>query len=373
MRPVSRILGVDGRVCHHMAASHRGRGRVARMARMRVPSPAVRGRRLSLLVILAAVVAVFGAYLPAYADPNTDDEGGTKTLREKLEEASQGYYAAKETLTASQKRQAGIAIQLRDSELGLSRMTTEVGNIAAARYKGSQLGVLNGLFTGEGTPSSLLQGAAVADYLVWRDDEQLRQYRQARDESDRQKKLLEAEIAIQAKALSDLDAQKRSAEKALASVGGMVTAGYTGAVPEAQPAPRNADGSWPKESQSVRDPTEPSGRITPRMYHALTEARLAGFTRYTHCWRTQSFGEHPKGRACDFSASQSGFGGAATGEDKAYGTRLAAWCMANAEVLGVLYVIWYRQIWMPGTGWRAYSSGSDPSSSHTNHVHLSML
>jgi hypothetical protein len=311
---------------------------------------------------------------PAYADPDaTDDEGGTKTLREKLEAAAQGYYDAKTLLTGSQKRQAEIAVRLRESQLGLSRMTAEVGNIAAARYKGSQLGVLNGLLTGDGTPTTLLQGAAVADYLVWRDDEQLRAYRTARDESAHQQQLLDAEVAIQGKALAELDNQKRSAEKALASVGGMVTAGYTGPVPEAQAAPRNADGSWPKESQSLRDPTEPAGRITPRMYHALIEAQLAGFTRYTHCWRTQSSGEHPKGRACDFSASKSGFGGAAVGEDKAYGTRLAAWCMANAEALGVIYVIWYRQIWMPGVGWRAYFGSGDASAEHTNHVHLSVL
>jgi hypothetical protein len=332
-----------------------------------------RKRRLSLFVFSATIIAVFGAFAPAYADPNTDTEGGTQTLRQKLEEASQGYYAAKQLLTASQKRQGEITVKLRESELSLNRMTTEVGNIAAARYKGSQLGVLNGLFTGEGTPSSLLQGAALADYLVWRDDEQLRQYRQARDDSTRQKQLLEAEVAIQAKALTELDNQKRSAEKALASVGGMVTAGYSGPVPDAQPAPRNADGSWPRESQSVKDPTEPAGKITPRMYHALIEAQLAGFTRYTHCWRTASFGEHPRGRACDFSASKAGFGGAATGDDKAYGTRLAAWCKANAEALGVLYVIWYRQIWMPGVGWRAYFGSGDPAAEHTNHVHLSML
>jgi len=331
-------------------------------------------RRFWFVVVVAAVaVAVFGAMVPAYADPETDSEGGSKTLREKLEAAAQGYYDAKAQLTGSQKRQVHITAALREAELSLSRLTADVDQIATARYKGTQLGVLNGLFTGEGTPSSLLQGAAVADYLVWRDDERLRQYRQSRDEAQRQQQLLDAEIALQAKALAELDSQKRAAEKALASVGGMVTAGYSGPVPEAQPAPRNADGSWPKETRSVPDPTEPTGRITPRLYHALSEARLAGFTRYTHCWRSGSFGEHPLGRACDFAAEKGGFGGAATGEDKAYGTRLAAWCMANAEELGVIYVIWYRQIWMPGIGWRSYFGSGDPSAEHTNHVHLSML
>lgn len=337
--------------------------------------PFPRRRRLSLLLgALVALLAILGSSAPSYAEPGTDDEGGSLSLREQLELAATNYYNAKATLTQSQQRQAEITTKLRDAELSLARLSTEVANIAAGRYQGAQLNVLTGLFTGQGNPQQLLDGAALSEYLVWRDDEHLREYRTAKDEAGLQQTLLDAEVAIQAKALADLDQQKRDAEKALAAVGGMVSSGYSGPVPEAQPAPRNADGSWPRESCSVNDPTT-GGCVTPRMFHAINEARLAGFTRFVSCWRTQSWGEHPKGRACDFSAQQSGFGGTASGEDKRYGDRLAAWCRENAEALGVLYVIWYRQIWMPGVGWRAYSSGgsSDASTAHTNHVHLSML
>ena len=51
----------------------------------------------------------------------------------------------------------------------------------------------------------------------------------------------------------------------------------------------------------------------------------------------------------------------------------AAWSVRNAEALGVMYVIWYRQVWVPGVGWHAYRGRGDPSSEHTNHVHVSML
>ena len=64
---------------------------------------------------------------------------------------------------------------------------------------------------------------------------------------------------------------------------------------------------------------------------------------------------------------------AATGGDKTYGDNLAAYFVKNADKLGVMYVIWYRQIWMPSTGWRAYSASGGPAAVHTNHVHLSML
>ena len=84
--------------------------------------------------------------------------------------------------------------------------------------------------------------------------------------------------------------------------------------------------------------------------------------------------EHPKGRACDFSTQYQGFGGVATGEARLYGNNLAAFLVRNADRLGVLYVIWYKQVWFPATGWRTYTlAAGDPSSDHTNHVHLSVV
>ena len=55
-----------------------------------------------------------------------------------------------------------------------------------------------------------------------------------------------------------------------------------------------------------------------------------------------------------------------------YGTDLAAFLVFNAQRLGVLYVIWYRQIWLPSSGWRSYSGCCTSSRKHTNHVHLSV-
>jgi hypothetical protein len=196
---------------------------------------------------------------------------------------------------------------------------------------------------------------------------------ETQDESQRLSEALEAEVANEKTQLKELDKQKRNAEKALAAVGGMVSAGYDGPRPAAaQPAPRNADGSFPYESCSVNDPTT-RGCLTPRTFHALNEARLAGFNRAVYCWRTQSWGEHPRGRACDFSLKWSGFGGLASANEKVYGSGLANYFIKNASALGVIYVIWYRQIWTPGVGWHAYFGSGDPSSEHTNHVHLSML
>ena len=129
----------------------------------------------------------------------------------------------------------------------------------------------------------------------------------------------------------------------------------------------------PNESCVVNDPTT-GGCITPRTLHALQQAQAVGFTRFVSCYRPSGPYEHPKGRACDFSAQTSGFGGVAVGDDRIYGSNLAAFFVRNADRLGVLYVIWFKQVWTPAAGWHYYSgAGGDPSSDHTNHVHLSMI
>ncbi|MGE5826982.1 MAG: coiled-coil domain-containing protein [Micromonosporaceae bacterium] len=334
-------------------------------------SAAVRPVARLVVVALAAVVALVGVATPAYADP--DGDGDVSSLAQKLEQVAFGYYDARAKLEASQIRQVELTKRLRDAEITLVRLDAEVSLVAAARYKGSQFSLLNGLLVQKTSPNQLLQGAAVAEYLIWRDDERLHRFAVAKDEAATTKTQLEEELKIQQAQLVELDKQKRAAEAALAAVGGMVSAGYTGVVTDAQAAPRTSGGGWPRESCSINDPTT-SGCLTPRMFHTLNEARLAGFTHFVSCYRPSGPYEHPKGRACDFAAEKSGFAGAATGAARTYGNNLASWAVHNADALGIMYVIWYRQVWVPGVGWHYYSGArGDPSSNHTNHVHISML
>jgi hypothetical protein len=333
-------------------------------------TPRRRGRLGLLIAMIVTIVALIGTGVPAYADP--DGGGQTKALSDQLEAAAKSYYDIKAKLTASQTRQTQLKKTLADSQLSLLRLQAVVGQIAAARYEGGSLGVFDGLLANDASTSDLLQAGAVAQYLIWKDDSQLHQLVQTEATATAAQKELDAEVVNENKQYAALDAAKRNAEKALASVGGLVSAGYTGPVTDAQPAPRNSSGGFSAESCSLKDPTT-SGCITPRLFHALTEARLAGFTHYVACYREATFGEHPLGRACDFAAAQNGFAGIATGAERTYGNQLAAWFIHNSDALGVLYVIWFRQIWMPGIGWRSYDGCCDPASTHQNHVHLSVV
>ncbi|MDI5937690.1 cation transporter [Micromonospora sp. DH15] len=225
-----------------------------------------------------------------------------------------------------------------------------------------------------------LEVLAALDTIAANEDRALRELLTTRDEATKTRQALDGEIREQRKQVALMGKRKEQAERALtvannkaSSSGGGSSPGGTSSA-NATPAKRNSDGSWPAESCSVNDPTPANGCITPRTLHALNQAKAAGFTRYVSCYRPGGSGEHPKGRACDFAAQKGGFGGVASGGDRTYGNNLAAYFVRNADRLAVLYVIWFKQIWLPSSGWKAYSGGNgDPSSDHTNHVHLSVI
>ncbi|MEU4780989.1 hypothetical protein [Micromonospora sp. NPDC023633] len=342
----------------------------------------------TMLALGAAVAPVTAAPAAATtragllaAAPGQDEEGGTPALRAQLEAASKGYLDAKRALDTSTKRQQQLTAQLKTTEVELTARTANVGEIAGAAYRTGRLSVASALLN-SGSPDGFMDRAAALDAVAAKEDRALRELQETRDEATRTRLALEGEIREQRKQVSVMAKRKEQAERALTvanrkqqqqqSAGGGASPGGTSTA-TAKAAPRNSDGSWPRESCSVNDPTPANGCITPRTLHALNQAKAAGFTRYVSCYRPGGSGEHPKGRACDFAAQKGGFGGDATGGDRTYGNNLAAYYVRNADRLAVLYVIWYRQIWLPSSGWKSYSGANgDPSSDHTNHVHLSV-
>ncbi|MEV6299182.1 hypothetical protein AB0M02_07235 [Actinoplanes sp. NPDC051861] len=330
-------------------------------------------RRCSaLLALLAAFFLVALVADAAVAAPN-DPEGGTKKLRTALETAAKGYDQAKTRLANSKKRQQQLTQKLAQSEASAKTLTVQVGAVANRAYQMGRMNTMT-LLLNSASPDDFIGKVQSLDMLAQIDSGTLAQYHEDIDTAKRAKTALDAEIIEQKKQVNVMSRKKREAEVALAEVGGGSAGGFISAnSPAAKPAPRNSDGSWPKESCTIKDPTS-GGCLTPRTLHAYQEAQADGFKRYTVCFSERSSGEHPKGRACDFSAAAGTFKNeAATGGDKSYGDSLAAYFVKNADELGVMYVIWYRQIWMPSTGWRAYSASGGPAAVHTNHVHLSML
>jgi transposase-like protein len=329
------------------------------------------------VALLAACVLGGLAATPAAAEPGDDtgDEGSAAnpTLNSVLESTSRAWTDAKARFDASVKHQGELNAQLQATEAQLASMQEQVGSIALAAYRTGPLTTFAALMDAT-SPDSFAERAGSINEIARHNDNLLRQYRQLREAQAAQKKALTDEIATQQQQVQTMEQQKKEAEKALAQAGGPSKGFVTANLPLADPVPRNANGSLPKDSCNQDDPTT-GGCVTSRLKHALLQAQGDGFKRFVSCYRPGGPYEHPKGRACDFSVqNKNGFGGVASGDDYVYGTTLATYFVKNADRLGVMYVIWFRQIWTPSGGWHHYSGGGgDPSSDHTNHVHLSIL
>jgi len=332
-------------------------------------------RRIPTAAALAAVAALLAGFVVASpaAAQDPDDEGAPPLLSEVLESTGRGYVEAKAAVDESRKRQLKLNLELEKVEERIAALTPQIGQVASNSYRLGRITPVMVLLN-SADPDALLERAEGLDMIAMHDNKRIRELNEAREQAARAVAAIDAEVAREEQQLEAMARQKKEAEKALQLVGAVATNGFVSATsPVAAQAPRNSDGSWPSQSCSLDDPTT-SGCITPRTMHALNEAKKAGFTRFVSCFRPGGPFEHPKGRACDFSAQQQGFGGDAFGDDRLYGNNLTAFLVRNADKLGILYVIWYRQFWSPTTGWSSYSgAGGDPNSDHTNHVHLSLL
>jgi peptidoglycan DL-endopeptidase CwlO len=326
-------------------------------------------RRL-VTVLTTVLISLVGVVVyPASAALAADPEGGTAAMRRQLDEAQRGYLDAKATVDASKTRLVQLTADLTAIQDRLGVETAAVGEMAAAAYQASGFTAVAGVLS-TGSSGGFLDGITLLNAVATHETNMVRNLLTTRNEANAAKAAIDAEIGAQQEALAAMQARKQQAEQALWAVGGgQATGGFSAASSViAVAAPRNANGGWSPESRSVYEPTS-GGYITPRTAHAKAQAQAAGFDRYVSCYRPlEDGGEHPRGRACDFMVS----GGNAMGADRSYGNNLAAFFLFNAERLGVLYIIWYRQIWLPSSGWRTYYGCCDSSSMHTNHVHLSV-
>lgn len=337
---------------------------------------------------LVALVAAVGLTSPAQADPGasgTDGEGGSKSLTQQLDAASRGYLEAKDKLAGSKKRQADLAAQLRQIDAQMPARQAALDQVVRESYRAGRLGPMSALLsagspavsTGSpaGSSAGFLDRIEMLRTVAARQQRAVSDLATARESQANAKAAIDETVRDQQKQVAVMAARKAQAEAALKGANAGQDAsqpGDGGGSAKATAVQRNPDGSLPAEGCTVDDPTT-NGCITPRLLHALQQAKAAGFTHYVACFRQESSGEHPKGRACDFAADKGGFGGVATGASKDYGNRLANYFINNSDALGVLYVIWFRRIWLPSSGWKAYTKGNgDPSSEHENHVHLSV-
>jgi hypothetical protein len=326
------------------------------------------GAKRVLTFPIVAIAGVIFLVTPASQSSAQEDEGASGALSQAIED----YLNAQDELNALKQEQDDLEAELVDSEAEVADLRVELEEYAFVASTTSDFQSTAALLA-SGDPQDAIGAMEMLQYLGESRATRLNELIGRLAEIEATRETLAANIEEQENTTEEMEAARDEAALELAARGGDDAVGPSASdAPPAEPAPRNSDGSLPYEGCSEDDPTT-DGCLSPRTLHALKQAQIVGFTRYVACYRPSSFGEHGKGRACDFAAQPGGFGGDAGGDDYDYGQNLAAWLVENADALGVQYVIWYRQIWMPSSGWKSYSgAGGEPNSDHTNHVHLSI-
>lgn len=311
-------------------------------------------------VLLAALVALFP--VPASAEP--DEE----TLEADLTEAISAVNDAQEAVDAAEARAADLETQIAATQASFDELQVDLDEYALYLHTEGDLQQTNAILSSENT-RDLIDAMTYTGFLGNERAALLADAGALLDQLEAERESHAAELADAADALDDAEKAQEDLEEQLEELRAEEAAGpgSDGGAPAAEDGPGSGGGC------TEDDPTT-SGCLTPATLHVYNETKEAGFDHYVSCYRSGGSGEHPLGRACDWAADASGFQDAdASGDDKTYGDNLAAWYVNNADALNIEYVIWYRQFWSPGSGWRSYS-GADgtPAGDHTNHVHVSV-
>jgi hypothetical protein len=309
---------------------------------------------MTVVFAVAALAALSGATSACTLPPSAGSASGYNT--EQLHNAAIIVQAASRRGLPVRAAVIAVATALQESSLDNADQPTDHDSLGLFQQRPSQ---------GWGTPQHLLNPEYAADKF----------YDKLLTVTNWQSlPLTVAAQAVQRSAYPDAYAKHEAAATAIVAQQYETAAGTLDCAGpgSAEPAPRNADGSWPAEHCTIRpDPTTGTGCTTPRLLYLVQQASAAGFPQ-PGCYRPSDHGEHPIGRACDWMMTS---GGEATGSQKARGDMMAAWAVANADRLAIMYVIWFRMIWTPAHGWHAYNNpwgADDPSGWHTNHVHISV-
>ncbi|GAB3233910.1 hypothetical protein GCM10027447_30640 [Glycomyces halotolerans] len=317
-------------------------------------------------ILPTVCLAVLLALVPTSAAEADPDEA---TLESDLADAIEAVADAEDDVTAAEERAEALAEQIEQTQGLLDELSGDLNDYAVYLHTEGDLRTTAALLSAE-TPDRMVDAMTFTGYLA---DERAALVSEASTlltELEAEQAAHADEVAAAEEALEAAEEAADDLEDQLEELRAEQAAGPSGDGGAGAPDPAGSTGS---EGCTEDDPTT-DGCLTPRTLHLYYETREAGFTRYVSCYRSGGSGEHPKGRACDFSANSSGFQNTdATGGDKDYGDRLAAWYVNNADALAVQYVIWYRQFWSPSSGWRSYSGANGtPAADHTNHVHVSV-
>jgi hypothetical protein len=332
--------------------SYSARSRFAVLYRLRELSTG-RGIAAVIAVVLCSLVAPAAGNAAPAARPALD-----ASVAGQLSADSHVVLARLEARAARLSRQyRGQIVKLAEAEtaaeaatararvLGrqLGRTQRRIASLAAASYMGGGADpALALLFSGD--PQQMLDGNATVEYLARQRSAREQELQRLVAAGQRAGRTAQAKIADLRRLVAALLSRRRAVERLMAKF---------------QP----------------ESPTIGGDRITPRMRQVRDEVdRRFGPFISIGCYRAESSGEHPLGRACDFMLSSGGVMPSSSGVQRGYA--IAAWAQANASRLGIMYIIYRQRIWdirMASSGWVSMSDRGSITANHFDHVHISVF
>ncbi|GAA4892763.1 coiled-coil domain-containing protein [Streptomonospora salina] len=324
-----------------------------------------RKRGALLLPGLAAGAILLLPATTSYAEPG-DDDPSIDELNERAESLEEEYDTELLQYEDAQEDAEKAQQRLGDVEDELGDYRENVAGLAAAQYMGSGIDPAVEVVMSS-APQDMLDNAAIAGQVSANHGErvadlaEMKQKRQdAVDEADA--KLEDAEELVE-----ELESQRENVLDKIEKY-------EEEQVPEAPDEGASGGGGGSGDGSIPSSAMGPGwDGATPRMAAIRDEiVREFGAPYPVGCLRPGDSGEHGSGRACDFMMSAGGASPSAS--DRGLGQSIADYAQANADRLGVMYIIWEQRIWHsanPGAGWEMMNDRGSVTANHYDHVHIS--
>ncbi|WP_061300587.1 coiled-coil domain-containing protein [Herbidospora cretacea] len=291
--------------------------------------------RRSLACLLVSGLLLVLCVSPSEAEP--DQQAKLNKLTKQAAALAKAYRGEIATLDDTRKAAERADAKVKKLKRDLGAAERRAIQFAQTTYMGGGVDAVS-IFTMAADP-------AQAATLAWLSSEKVERLGNVRRLIDRQKqaaKEADQKIADLEKDIKELKGKQADVEKLLAKFGFQTPDAGTG--------------------------------LTARMV-SIRNAIQAQFPMPygVGCLRPGDFGEHGKGRACDFMMS--GGGSMASGNNKARGDALLQWCITNGRALGIMYVIWQQKYYDIRTGapGKMMADRGGATANHYDHVHVSVL
>ncbi|WP_018654555.1 hypothetical protein [Actinomadura flavalba] len=253
------------------------------------------------------------------------------------------------------KEYGGDLAKLRDAEYGVKkslRRSAELKkDLGSAQHLVAQMAASTYMTRGQDPavqvladrdPSSVLSSASLATHVTQNQAARVQQISRLVAEQEKARKEAEQKIKDLEKDIADLN-RERSRIRVLVK-------------------------KYKPESPSVG-----MGGVTPRMnkVHKVIDLEFGPFPTIGCVRMTGDPQDHASGRACDFMVS---IGTSPSSARQRQGDQVAAYAVANANRLGIKYVIWRQRIYdMRSPGWRSMENRGGITANHYDHVHISVF